>query len=187
MADKKVSTTFSRYLPLNSTFLPLLFAFGKKMCYIWETLKTETDMIEKLDYAMVPHKFAHCFNGNCKHADHCLRHQIVRFIPDSLWSVSIVNPARTDPDGECEAFMADTPVQYAVGMDHLLDRIPHQEATSIKQRLLATYGKNKFYQFKRKERTFTPEEQGYIRQVFLSYGVKDDPVFDAWQTGYQWI
>lgn len=41
-------------------------------------------MIEKLDYTMVPAGFAHCFNGNCKQADHCLRHQIVRFIPDTL-------------------------------------------------------------------------------------------------------
>lgn len=65
--------------------------------------------------------------------------------------------------------MADTPVQYAVGMDHLLDQIPYLEAKRIKQRLLMTYGKNKFYQFKRKERTFSPEDQQYIRQVFRAY------------------
>lgn len=143
-------------------------------------------MIEKLDYAMVPNGFAHCFNGNCKHADHCLRHQVIRFVPETYWSMVVVNPARTDPDGACEAFLADTAVQYAVGMDHLFDKIPYQEAKSIKQRLLMTYGKNKFYQFKRKERTFSPEDQRYVRQVFLSYGVKDEPTFDSWQTGYQW-
>jgi hypothetical protein len=82
--------------------------------------------------------------------------------------------------------MADTPVQYAVGMDHLLDQIPYLEAKRIKQRLLMTYGKNKFYQFKRKERTFSPEDQQYIRQVFRMYGVKDEPVFDAWLSGYRW-
>ena len=74
-------------------------------------------MIEKLDYAMVPTGFVHCFNGNCKNANRCLRHQIIRFIPDTLWAVSVVNPARTSPTGKCAAFMADTPVQYAVGMD----------------------------------------------------------------------
>lgn len=134
-------------------------------------------MIEKLDYAVVPHGFEHCFNGSCKQADHCLRHQMIRFIPDTYWSVSVVNPACTDPDGECKAFMADTPVQYAVGMDHLFDRIPYQEAKLIKQHLLATYGKNKFYQFKRKERTFSPEDQRYVRQVFLSYGVQEELSF----------
>ena len=144
------------------------------------------DMIEKLDYAMVPTGVVHCFNENCKNANRCLRHQIVRFIPDTLWAVSIVNPARTSPTGKCAAFMADTPVQYAVGMDHLLDQIPYLEAKRIKQRLLMTYGKNKFYQFKRKERTFSPEDQQYIRQVFRAYGVEDEPVFDAWQSGYRW-
>ena len=144
-------------------------------------------MIEKLDYAMVPYDFAHCFNGNCNRADHCLRHQIIRFIPDTFWSVPVVNPVRTDPDGECGAFMTDATVQYAVGMDHLFDRIPNQEAKRIKQCLLTTYGKTKFYRFKRKERIFSPEDQHYIRQVFLSCGVKDDPTFDSWQTGYRWI
>lgn len=143
-------------------------------------------MIEKLDYAVVPKGFAHCFNENCKNAGQCLRHQIIRFIPDTMWTLSIVNPALTDPDGECTAFMSDTPVQYAVGMDHLLDRLTYQDAKDIKQRLLAAYGKNKFYQFKRKERTFTPEDQNYIRQVFLSYGVEEEPAFDSWQTGYRW-
>ena len=143
-------------------------------------------MIENFNYAMVPAGFEHCFNGDCKNADHCLRYQIVRFIPDTRWSISVVNPACTNPDVECRAFMADTPVQYAVGMDHLLDRIPHQEAMCIKQRLLTTYGKNKFYQFKRKERIFTPEDRSYIRQVFLSNGVKEEPAFDSWQAGYRW-
>ena len=143
-------------------------------------------MIEKLDYAMVPTGFVHCFNGNCKNANRCLRHQIIRFIPDTLWAVSVVNPARTSPTGKGAAFMADTPVQYAVGMDHLLDQIPYLEAKRIKQRLLMTYGKNRFYQFKRKERTFSPEDQQYIRQVFRAYGVEDEPVFDAWQSGYRW-
>lgn len=135
---------------------------------------------------MVPTGFVHCFNGNCKNASHCLRHQIIRFIPDTLWAVSVMNPARTDPAGKCAAFMADTPVQYAVGMDHLLDRIPYLEAKRIKQRLLMAYGRNKFYQFKRKERAFSPEDQQYIRQIFRLYGVKDEPVFDAWQSGYRW-
>lgn len=143
-------------------------------------------MIEKLNYSMVPHDFAHCFNKDCKNAHHCLRHQIVRFIPDTLWSVIVVNPAFIDSASECKAFLADTPVQYAVGMDHLLDRIPYNEAKNIKQRLLTKYGKNKFYQFKRKERVFTPEDQHYICQVFLSYGVEEEPAFDSWQAGYRW-
>ncbi|MEG1543402.1 MAG: DUF6078 family protein [Tannerellaceae bacterium] len=143
-------------------------------------------MIEKLDYAMVPGGFTHCFNGNCKHADQCLRHQIARFIPDTHWSVFVVNPVCTDSDGECKAFLADTPVKYAIGMDHLFDQIPYSEANCIKQKLLNTYGKNTYYRFKRKERIFSPEDQHFIRQVFLSYGVQEEPAFDDWQLSYLW-
>lgn len=136
---------------------------------------------------MVPTGFVHCFNGNCKNANRCLRHQIIRFIPDTLWAVSIVNPARTSPTGKCAAFMADTPVQYAVGMDHLLDQIPYLEAKRIKQRLLMTYGKNKFYQFKRKERIFSPEDQHYVHKFFLITGWrKNQPLIPGRQaTGGQ--
>lgn len=144
-------------------------------------------MIENLDYSIVPYDFALCLNANCKNAGRCLRHQVVRFIPDTLWSVTVVNTPHTNPDGECKAFMEDTPIQNAVGMDHLLDRVPYNEANNIKQQLLAKYGKNKFYQFKRKERVFTPEDQSYIRRVFLSNGVKEEPAFDSWQAGYRWV
>ena len=65
-------------------------------------------MIEKLDYAMVPTGFVHCFNENCKNANRCLRHQIIRFIPDTLWAVSIVNPARTSPTGKWRILPCNT-------------------------------------------------------------------------------
>ena len=48
------------------------------MLYLKEIQKKQTNMIEKLDYTMVPTDFTHCFNGNCKQADHCLRHPTVR-------------------------------------------------------------------------------------------------------------
>lgn len=143
-------------------------------------------MIEKLDYAIVPNGFAHCFNCDCKNAGSCLRHQIARFIPDTRWSVAVVNPARTVPDGECEAFLPDIPLKNAVGMDQLLVKLPYDVAKAIKKELLNMYGKNKFYQFKRRERVFTPMDQEYIQKVFLCRGVKEEPVFDSWQTNYYW-
>lgn len=143
-------------------------------------------MVEKLNYSTVPYDFTHCFNYGCKNAHHCLRHQVVRFVPDTFWAVSVMNPAFVGSGENCKAFLTDTPVRYAVGMDHLLDKIPYNEAKCIKERLLTKYGKNKFYQFKRKERIFTPDDQDYIRQVFISYGVKEEPAFDSWQTGYRW-
>ena len=119
---------------------------------------------------MVPTGFAHCFNGNCKSADHCLRHQIVRFIPDTHWSISVVNPTCTNSDGDCKAFMADTPVQYAVGMDHLLDRIPYKEAKCIKQRLLMTYGRISFISLSAKKESFRPKTSIMSNKFFLITG-----------------
>ena len=110
VVDVQTSTIIIQYLPFIIDFHAIFFSCeGKKVLYL-ENTENLKDMIEKLDYAMVPTGFVHCFNGNCKNANRCLRHQIIRFIPDTLWAVSIVNPARTSPTGKCAAFMADTPV-----------------------------------------------------------------------------
>lgn len=51
-------------------------------------------MLEKFDYFRVPNGFAHCFNGRCKQAGSCLRHQIIPYISEERWPVPTVNPMR---------------------------------------------------------------------------------------------
>lgn len=92
VVDLQTSTIIIQYLPFIIDFHAIFFsAWRKKVLYLRNTENLK-DMIEKLDYAMVPTGFVHCFNGNCKNANRCLRHQIIRFIPDTLWAVSVVNP-----------------------------------------------------------------------------------------------
>lgn len=149
-------------------------------------IKTIEKVIEKFDYSMVPAGFAHCFSGDCLKAGQCLRHQITRFIPDDRWSVSTMNPAQIRPGGNCPGFMTDRPLKYAYGMTHLLDNLLYVQAKAIKHQLLMYYGKAYFYRLKRKERCFLPEDQQYIRNLFLQYGAKEEPVFDYYQDNYEW-
>lgn len=143
-------------------------------------------MIEKFDYSLVPAGFAHCFNSDCLKAGQCLRHQITRYIPDDRWSVSTMNPTQIRPEGDCPAFMTDRPLKYAYGMTHLLDQLTYVRARAIKKQLLMHYGKTYFYRLKREERCFLPEDQQYIRNLFLRYGVTEEPVFDYYQNNYEW-
>ena len=65
-------------------------------------------MKPEFNYESVPFDFSHCFCGQCKVADKCLRHQVALRIPESRHSVPVINPNNVSPDGEnCRYFKAD--------------------------------------------------------------------------------
>ena len=123
-------------------------------------------MNKDFDYNLLPYKFAHCMNGQCKQADKCLRSRAAQHIPIERKTVTFVNPAHTNPANEdCPYFKADQLQQFALGMTHLLAYI---------------------YRLWRKERLFSPEQQEYVRQLFLERGLQEAPVFDEYVEQYEW-
>lgn len=57
-------------------------------------------MKPEFNYESVPFDFSHCFCGQCKVADKCLRYQVALRIPESRYSVPVINPNNVSPDGE---------------------------------------------------------------------------------------
>lgn len=143
-------------------------------------------MIDTLDYEKVPAGFTHCFNETCKLAGTCLRHQVARHIPETKRSVRTLNPSYVNAEKSCTEFISDTPVKYAYGWTHMFDKLIHEKAVAIKNELLWHYGKTDFYRLKRKEKSFTPGAQQYVRSVFRRYGVEEEPVYDQYQYEYVW-
>lgn len=144
-------------------------------------------MQEDFDYSSVPHNFIHCLNKQCRHADRCLRYQVTPYIPLQRKNFIIANPACTTPDAEsCPYFMPDQKERFALGITHLLDNIPHQEAEVIKRQIIACMNKATYYRCWRKERLVKPAEQEQIRQIFLNKGIKEQPVFDEYVEQYDW-
>ncbi len=74
----------------------------------------------------------------------------------------------------------------AWGVKGLLDKIPYEDAVSIKQKLIGHFGKTKYYRFYREERYLTPKEQAYIRQVFCNKGITEAPSFTRYTDEYMW-
>ena len=143
-------------------------------------------MIDTLDYEKVPAGFTHCFNGTCKLADTCLRYQAGRHIPETKRSIRTLNPSYAKTTESCSAFMSDVPVKYAYGWTHMFDKLIHEKAVAIKDELLCHYGKSEFYRLKRKEKSFTPRAQQYVRSVFRRYGVTEEPVYEQYRYEYVW-
>lgn len=110
-------------------------------------------MKEESDSPSVPYNFSRCFNDQCPQASKCLRHVVTQDkIADYLY-ISIVNPARYPADGnQCECFKTAVKVHVAWGLKRLLDRIPYEDAVSIRIQLVGHYGKTGYYRFYRGER-----------------------------------
>ena len=144
-------------------------------------------MKEEPDSLSVPYNFSRCFNDQCPQALKCLRYIAAKNeITDYLY-ISIVNPARYPADGnQCECFKTAVKVHVAWGLKRLLDRIPYEDAVSIRMHLVGHYGKTGYYRFYRGERGLMPKDQAYIKQIFRNKGIKEEPTYQRYTEEYIW-
>lgn len=139
------------------------------------------------DYDSVPYNFIHCLNSQCPRADECLRQQIVLHIPVECKTINIINPAyAAASNGNCHYFLPDQMQLFARGITHLLDNIAHNDAIILKQQIYNYFQRNSYYRIRNKERLIKPNEQKYIRQLFLSKGITEEPVYDEYVEQYEW-
>lgn len=137
------------------------------------------------DYQTLPVSFAHCQNGQCLRADQCLRHQVLLRMPKERGIVTVVNPQHVATDGgDCKFFIDATPLRYARGMTHLLDRVPLSDAKTIDEQIRAYLGRNNYYRSKSKVRLIKPVEQKYIQSLLLRRGITEPPLFDEYVDYY---
>lgn len=135
----------------------------------------------------VPTYYARCYKEECPKADNCLRHlAMLRTTADTPF-INIVNPASTAMDStSCPYFQSAVKLHYAWGISHLLDKVPFKDGKNIRSQLVGHFGKSQYYRFHRRERPLTPDDQNYIRQVFLQKGITEPPVFDCYFDDYDW-
>lgn len=144
-------------------------------------------MIKELDYSIVPKRFGHCLNGNCKRAEKCLRYQVTKFITEDTRYINVLSPQWKLTGKKCTEFLDDTPVKYAYGWNKMFDKLIHEQAVAVKNELLYSFGKNLFYRLKRHERPFTPQAQDFVRKIFQKHGIEEEPEYDFYQYEYKWM
>mgnify|MGYP001040692095 CR=1 FL=1 len=144
-------------------------------------------MIKELDYSIVPKRFGHCLNGNCKRAEKCLRYQVTKFITEDTRYINVLSPQWKLTGKKCTEFLDDTPVKYAYGWNKMFGKLIHEQAVAVKNELLYSFGKNLFYRLKRHERPFTPQAQDFVRKIFQKHGIEEEPEYDFYQYEYKWI
>ncbi len=144
-------------------------------------------MEKDFDYNTVPKTYLHCLNADCPHTAECLRYQVARHITPETVSISVLNPTHvTGKEKICPYFQPDRLSHFALGITHLLDKLPHTEALRLKEEIYNYFHRNMYYRVFNKERLIHPKEQEFIRQLFLRNGIKEEPAFDEYVDKYDW-
>lgn len=74
----------------------------------------------------------------------------------------------------------------AWGLKKILNKVPYEDAVSIRNQLIGYYGKQDYYRFYRGERGLMPKDQNYIKQIFRSKGIKEEPTYQRYTEEYIW-
>ena len=141
-------------------------------------------MKEESDSPSVPYNFSRCFNDQCPQALKCLRYIAAQNETADYLYISIVNPARYPADGnQCECFKTAVKVHVAWGLKRLLDRIPYEDAVSIRIQMVGHYGKTGSIV---ENGGLMPKDQAYIKQLFRNKGIKEEPTYQHYTEEYIW-
>lgn len=101
--------------------------------------------------------------------------------------ITIVNPMRYPAnESPFECFKTAVKAHVAWGLKQLLNRVPYQDAVSIRKELIWHYGKSGYYRFYRRERGLMPKDQTYIKQIFREKGIKEEPTYERYTEEYIW-
>lgn len=143
-------------------------------------------MEEEFSSLSVPYQFARCY-AQCTQSDKCLRCQAALRDATNYPNVTIINPNCIPADGVgCPFFKSAVKVRVAWGVKRLIDKIPYQDAVSIRDQLVGHFGKSRFYRFYREEIGIMPKDQAYIRQVLRKKGHTEEPDFGRYTDEYIW-
>ena len=120
-------------------FLP-----GKKgltfVCYII----IPVNMKHQSEKPLAPYSFSRCFNAQCAKAETCLhRLAAVRDTPEYP-SIRVINPLCIPADSsKCPYFQSAQKAHVAWGISHLLDDVPYKYLHTLKNRLIAHFGRGR--------------------------------------------
>ena len=128
-----------------------------------------------------------CFIKDCPKHQTCLHWLTGEQTQNQSLVITSVNPMNPNVKaGCCELYRENKTASYARGIMHLLDMIPYTQARSIKRRLIQTFTRKRYYEFRNGTRLISPTEQEQIARICQDEGWTGDIRYDGWEEDYLW-
>ncbi len=121
-----------------------------------------------------------CSSKDCKVANLCRRAMGFKTITDEDKTLMMVNQMLTTNDESCPMYSHLETVRFAKGFMKLQDELPRSKFDALKQKLLAHYGKNPYYEMRKGTRLISPEDQEYIALVISNIAPNTVDIFDEY-------
>ena len=129
---------------------------------------------------------AHCSSNCCKVADLCRRAMGYKTITTEDKTLKMVNPMLTTNDESCPMYSHLHTVRFAKGFMKLQGEMSRTKFDALKQKLLAHYGKNPYYEMRKGMRLISPEDQSYITEAVSKTGATISDPFDEYVEQEVW-
>lgn len=101
--------------------------------------------------------------------------------PPDLTVTRCVTP-RVLTGERCKVYASMEPVKMARGFSTIYQNVLKRDYTPLRKFMTSLLsGKRYYYEYKRGERSLSPEQQSDIRQLFGSFGYKDSVHFDSYE------
>lgn len=157
------------------------------LCTIQLLKNAKTMTEEEKIFAEKADNYLVCFNSQCPLHDHCLRWRVTPYISGNSVSVNAVNPHYEGIGTEqCFMYRSDQPVRMPVGLVHIYHDMPGRIERSIKNRLIATYSRKRYYEYHNGKRPLTPDVERFVRQVCRANGWTEELTFGGYVEEYVW-
>jgi len=150
-----------------------------------DTKKEIKPLSRLFDFSAVPSWYVLCTNTLCPFQGSCLRFLAAQNAPEDLETAVCVMP-KTQRDNKCRWFDKRNVVVMAAGFEHLYDYVMKKDYTSMRKGITAyLHGVKPYYEYKRGERSLSPEQQEWIKNFVVSYGYEWEVVFDRYYESYE--
>ena len=114
-----------------------------------------------------------------------MRYQVCKLAPNGLTRNNCVLPTVMNKK-ECPHFSPIQVVRAAVGFSRIFAEVKEKHHAAMR-REMAGYlgGGGTFYRYRNGERLLMPEQQEWIKKMFLRYGYTEEVVFDDYKDVYR--
>ena len=131
-----------------------------------------------INYQQIPNEWPVCFLNECKFKAQCLRYLAGQTVPNDVKTIETVMPAMVKQDA-CTMFRKVEKVHVALGFSKIFKDVKACHIARMRAEM-AYYlgGKSTFYRYSHGERALSPEQQTWIRDLFLDYGYNEEVNFD---------
>lgn len=137
-------------------------------------------------YKSIPKNYPVCQHSDCPMAATCLRQLSYTELLENEEYLHLINPNKCSKDVICKYYRDNKPIMYARGFTNFQKRMFPDQYLKFMNLLIATFGRNPYFERRRGETALSPKEQAIVLKASKQVGVTEEIKFDKYEENLNW-